>query len=92
MIPIDIRFPSKEFSQKDFPLADNGPFLCVYDKRLLFQSFLDEKNGEAGILVEISPLKMGRKTESGHWKWLVIRQLCNAFFHQHLPFYEMALT
>ena len=21
---------SKECSQKDFPLADNGPFLCVY--------------------------------------------------------------
>ena len=30
MIPNDIRFVSKEFSQKDFPLADNGPFLCVH--------------------------------------------------------------
>ena len=43
-------------------------------------------------LVEISPLKMGRKTETGYWKWLVIRQSCNAFFYQLLPFYGMALT
>ena len=43
------------------------------------------------IMVEISPLKMGRKTETGHWKWLVIRQLCNAFFYQLLPFYGVAL-
>ena len=33
LIPNDIRFASKEFSQKDFPLADNGPFLCVKDVR-----------------------------------------------------------
>ena len=30
LIPNDIRFASRGFSQKDFPLANNGPFLCVY--------------------------------------------------------------
>ena len=42
--------------------------------------------------IEISPLKMGRKIETGHWKWLVIRQSCNAFFYQLIPFCGMALT
>ena len=31
LIPNDNRFASKRFSQEDFPLAANGPFLCVYD-------------------------------------------------------------
>ena len=42
---------------------------------------------DIGTLVEISPLKMERKTETGHWTWLVIRHLRNAFFYQLLPFY-----
>ena len=56
----DIHFASRGFSQKDFPLADNGPFLCVY--MYLESHSLVIASGRGG------GNSSGIKKEREHWK------------------------